>query len=201
MVFLLLIGIVGSNGGNSNSSDKGDDISVNKKVEIVMTDLSVMNRDEIVEWCTSNKINYTIKTEYSETVPKDGVISQSIDSQEKTYEGAKLEVVLSLGEELSQEYKNALKSAESYSRTLHMSKQGIYDQLVSEYGEGFTHEEAQYAIDNIEADWNENALKKAKSYYENLSMSKDAVYDQLVSEYGEQFTAEEAQYAIDHLED
>ncbi|MBP1951738.1 hypothetical protein J2Z27_000773 [Jeotgalicoccus aerolatus] len=29
-----------------------------------------------------------------------------------------------------------------------MSKAGIYDQLVSEYGEQFTPEEAQYAIDN-----------------------------------------------------
>ena len=35
---------------------------------------------------------------------------------------------------------------------MHMSKTAIYEQLVSEYGEEFTEEEAQYAIDNIEAD-------------------------------------------------
>jgi len=30
-----------------------------------------------------------------------------------------------------------------------MSKSAIYDQLISEYGEQFTAEEAQYAIDNL----------------------------------------------------
>ena len=43
-----------------------------------------------------------------------------------------------------------LKKAESYSSTMHMSKKGIYKQLTSEYGEGFTDEEAQYAIDHLD---------------------------------------------------
>ena len=30
-----------------------------------------------------------------------------------------------------------------------MSKQAVYDQLVSEHGEKFTAEEAQYAVDNL----------------------------------------------------
>ena len=84
---------------------------------------------------------------------------------------------------------------------MHMSKQGIYDQLTSEYGEKFDEASAQYAIDNMQADWNANALEKAKSYQNTMNMSKRAIYDQLVSEYGEKFTAEEAQYAIDHLDD
>ncbi len=98
------------------------------------------------------------------------------------------------------EYRNALKKAEIYSETLHMSKQKIYDQLTSEYGEKFSAEAAQYAIDNIQADWNKNALEKARSYQETLHMSKQKIYDQLTSEYGEKFTAEEAQYAIDNLD-
>ena len=83
---------------------------------------------------------------------------------------------------------------------MHMSKQGIYDQLISEYGEKFTEDEAQYAVDNVEADWEANALAKAKDYQENMSMSNSAIYEQLISEYGEKFTEEEAQYAVDHLE-
>ena len=98
------------------------------------------------------------------------------------------------------EYKNALKKAETYSKTMHMSKQGIYDQLVSEYGENFPPEAAQYAIDNLEADYKANALEKAKTYYETMNMSKEGVRDQLVSEYGEKFTQEEADYAINNLE-
>ena len=34
--------------------------------------------------------------------------------------------------------------------TMNMSKDAIYDQLTSEYGEKFTAEEAQYAIDNLD---------------------------------------------------
>lgn len=97
------------------------------------------------------------------------------------------------------EYKSALKKAKSYSDMMHMSKAGIYNQLTSEYGEKFTAEAAQYAIDNVEADWSNNALKKAESYSDSMHMSKAGVYDQLVSEYGEQFTEEEAQYAIDNM--
>ena len=97
------------------------------------------------------------------------------------------------------EYKSALKQAETYSEMMHMSKAGIYDQLTSEYGGQFTAEAAQYAIDNVEADWKKNALESAKTYQDMMAMSPNAIYDQLVSEYGGQFTPEEAQYAIDNL--
>ena len=97
------------------------------------------------------------------------------------------------------EYKSALRKAKSYNNIMHMSKAELYDQLTSEHGEQFTPEEAQYAIDNVDADWKQNALKKAESYQELMAMSPSAIYDQLVSEYGEQFTAEEAQYAVDNL--
>jgi hypothetical protein len=81
-----------------------------------------------------------------------------------------------------------------------MSKAGVYDQLVSEAGEQFTVEEAQYAVDNVEADWKENALKKAQDYQEMMDMSPEAIRDQLTSDYGEQFTAEEADYAVSNLD-
>lgn len=44
---------------------------------------------------------------------------------------------------------NALKKAETYYKEMSMSKSAVYDQLISEYGEQFTKEEAQYAIDNL----------------------------------------------------
>ena len=83
---------------------------------------------------------------------------------------------------------------------MHMSKQGIYDQLTSEYGEDFSKEAAQYAIDNLEADFKKNALEKARTYQESMAMSPNAIKEQLISEYGEKFTEEEAEYAIEHLE-
>ncbi|WP_350001715.1 Ltp family lipoprotein [Pseudarthrobacter sp. WHRI 8279] len=97
------------------------------------------------------------------------------------------------------EYKSALKKAESYSKTMHMSKVGIYQQLTSEYGEKFSPEAAQYAVDNLVADYKANALEKAKSYQENMSMSPEGIRQQLTSEFGEKFTPEEADYAIQNL--
>lgn len=97
------------------------------------------------------------------------------------------------------EYKSALAKAKSYSDFMHMSKQGIYDQLTSEYGEKFPEEAAQYAIDNLNTDYNKNALEKAKDYQKNLNMSTEAIREQLTSEYGEKFTEEEADYAVSNL--
>ncbi|MGV3244276.1 Ltp family lipoprotein [Staphylococcus sp. 11261D007BR] len=93
----------------------------------------------------------------------------------------------------------ALESAKTYADTMHMSKQGIYDQLTADAGDQFSAEDAQYAIDNLKVDYKENALKAAQSYQDDQNMSKNAIYDQLVSSYGDQFTEEEAQYAIDNL--
>lgn len=101
---------------------------------------------------------------------------------------------------VSREYLNALEKARFYSNEMSMSKQGLYDQLTSEYGENFPVEAAQYAIDNLDADYYANALNKAKFYYENMNMSKESIREQLVSEYGEGFTQEEADYAIDNLD-
>lgn len=99
------------------------------------------------------------------------------------------------------EYKSALSQATSYANTQHMSKQGVYDQLVSQYGGQFTAAAAQYGIDNVTADWNANALAKAKQYQSQQSMSPAAIHDQLTSQYGEKFTTSEADYAIQHLND
>ena len=99
------------------------------------------------------------------------------------------------------EYKSALGQAKTYSSMMHMSKQGLYEQLISEYGGKFTAEAAQYAMDNLAADWNANALAKAKTYQNDMNMSPAAIRDQLVSSYGEKFTETEADYAMLHLND
>ncbi|EHM86494.1 Ltp family lipoprotein, partial [Staphylococcus aureus] len=75
-----------------------------------------------------------------------------------------------------------------------------YHQLTSEYGNKFSKDDAQYAIDHLKADYNKNALESAKSYAKSLNMSTREIYDQLISEYGGRFTPSEAQYAIDHLD-
>ena len=97
------------------------------------------------------------------------------------------------------EYKSALKQAGTYSKMMHMSKAAVYNQLTSELGGQFSAEAAQYAVDNVEADWKENALESAKTYQKMMAMSPNAIYDQLTSAFVG-FTEEEAQYAIDNLD-
>ena len=132
----------------------------------------------------------------------DSIQEQEV-SQNEYSESSKIETNIENSkkdESIPTEYKSALKQAKTYSDMMHMSKAGIYDQLTSEYGGQFTEEAAQYAIDNLDADWKKNALESAKTYQNMMAMSPKAIYDQLTSEYGGQFTAEEAQYAIDNLE-
>ncbi|WP_275781892.1 Ltp family lipoprotein [Latilactobacillus curvatus] len=99
------------------------------------------------------------------------------------------------------EYTSALNKAKTYSNTMHMSKKGLYEQLTSDAGEKFSAEAAQYAVDNVNADWNANALQKAKDYQSQQSMSPEAIREQLTSDAGEKFTPDEANYAIQHLND
>lgn len=201
IVLIVIFAIAGGSGGKSKtnysstlSTDKGANT---KKVELV--DFSQMSDDNIANWCKDNNLKCNVSYEYSDSVANGGYIRQTVKAGDKTSEGSVVTVYRSQGKAPTTEQANALKKAESYSKTMHMSKAGIYDQLVSEYGEQFAAADAQYAVDNLKADYNQNALEKAKSYQESMQMSKSAIYDQLVSEYGEKFTPEEAQYAIDNL--
>lgn len=87
---------------------------------------------------------------------------------------------------------NALEQALNYLNYTAFSYTGLMDQL--EY-EGYSEEEAAYAVDNCGADWNEQALKKAESYLEYTAFSYTGLIDQL--EY-EGFTADEAAYGADN---
>ncbi|MDK7742645.1 Ltp family lipoprotein [Helcobacillus massiliensis] len=98
------------------------------------------------------------------------------------------------------EHRNALRSAQNYLDVMPMSKQALFDQLTSEHADKFSKEAAQYAIDNIDADWKENAAKEAKIYQDELAMSRDAIYELLVSEYDGKYTPEEAKYGVDQLD-
>ena len=125
-------------------------------------------------------------------------VACSTTSDEETKTKDTKEKVVETKEDTSvpKEYRNALHKAENYSKMMHMSKQRIYDQLTSEYGEKFDAEAAQYAIDSVVTDWNQNALQTAVDYLDYSSFSYPGLYDQLVYEG---YTAEQAQYAISNL--
>lgn len=95
--------------------------------------------------------------------------------------------------------RRALETAESYLATSGFSKQGLYEQLSSAAGEGFSPAEAQYAVDHVAVDWNKEAVESARSYLEVSPMSKNALIEQLSSSAGEGFTYEQALYAVNKV--
>lgn len=84
--------------------------------------------------------------------------------------------------------KNAIRKAESYLSFTAFSRGRLIEQL--EY-EGFSNEDAVYAVDHINVDWNEQAYEKAKSYLEWGSFSEARLIEQLEFEG---FTSEQAAY-------
>lgn len=90
--------------------------------------------------------------------------------------------------------KNALRSALSYLDYAAFSYTGLIGQLEFE---GYTTDEATYAVDNCGADWKEEALQSALSYLDFSAFSYTGLIEQL--EY-EGFTTEEATYGADNCE-
>jgi len=87
---------------------------------------------------------------------------------------------------------NALKQAQQYLDFMPFSRQGLIDQMTSQYGSGYPVDVATWAVDYLNPDWNAEAAEAAKSYLDTMSFSRDALYEQLTSEYGSQFTPEQA---------
>jgi hypothetical protein len=93
----------------------------------------------------------------------------------------------------------AMASAESYLEMSGFSYHGLYQQLSSSAGEGFTESEAQYAVDHVDVDWNQEAVESARSYLDMMPMSKSELISQLSSSAGEGFTYEQALYAANKV--
>lgn len=92
--------------------------------------------------------------------------------------------------EVPREFQNAVRSANQYLNYTSFSRQGLVDQLLFE---NFSPDAAQYAVDNVDVDWNEQAAKKAQEYLDYTSFSRQGLVDQLLFEG---FTAEQAEYGV-----
>ena len=96
----------------------------------------------------------------------------------------------------------ALNDARFFSDNQRMSKAAIYEQLGSEKYGLYTPEAAQYAMDNLVADYKVNALESGKMLMKaDDSLTKEDVRDYLgnTGSYGGKFTPEETAYAYENL--
>ena len=108
-------------------------------------------------------------------------------------------------EDWTNEQKNAYKSAKQYLQFMAFSRQGLVDQLSSEYGDGYPEDVAEFAVSQLEergeVDWDEQAEKSAREYLNYSSFSKSELIDQLSSEYGGKFTREQAERDVETVYD
>lgn len=70
------------------------------------------------------------------------------------------------------------------------SRTGLIEQL--EY-EGFSREDATYAVDVLNVDWNAQAAQTAADYLDYTSFSRNSLIDQLLYEG---FTQAQAEYGV-----
>ncbi|RJW38678.1 hypothetical protein DXC92_18980 [Clostridiales bacterium TF09-2AC] len=125
----------------------------------------------------------------AETNTADTIVSESEKATvSETVETSSAEPSKATTTEITMGMKNALSKSYSYLSYSAFSYSGLVDQL--EY-EGFSTEEATYAVDNCGADWNEQAAQKAQDYLDYSSFSRSGLIEQL--EY-EGFTKEQAEY-------
>lgn len=93
----------------------------------------------------------------------------------------------------------ACDAAKDYLSFSAFSKQGLFEQLSSSAGSGFTEAEARYAVEHCGGDWKAEAVEAAKNYLEFSSFSRQGLIEQLSSSAGSGFTYEEAVYAVNKV--
>lgn len=104
--------------------------------------------------------------------------------------GSKLTLTLEQPPALSMGQQQAVAKAKSYLGFTAFSRSGLIGQL--EY-EGFSTDDATFAVDYIGVDWNAQAAAKAQSYLDFTSFSRDGLIEQLLYEG---FSQAEAEFGV-----
>lgn len=90
--------------------------------------------------------------------------------------------------------KNAVRSAQQYISVQGFSRNGLIEQLSSDYGDGYNVSDATVAVDSMNIDWNKQAVRSAKQYLSIQGFSCKGLIEQLSSSYGDKYTQSQATY-------
>lgn len=147
--------------------------------------IGLIFNDDPIEQVTSD---VTVNENQSEQV----TITNPVENSEIAVEEVLQEEVQSDG--LSRPQKNAVRTAEQYISMTGFSRDGLIEQLSSEYGNGYEVDDATIAVDSLNIDWNEQALRSAEQYLDMTGFSCDGLIEQLSSSAGSKYTVSEAKY-------
>jgi hypothetical protein len=90
--------------------------------------------------------------------------------------------------------KNAVRSAQKYLSIQGFSRNGLIEQLSSDYGDAYNVFDATIAVDSMNIDWNKQAVRSAKQYLSIQGFSCKGLIEQLSSSYGNMYTPSQATY-------
>lgn len=99
-----------------------------------------------------------------------------------------------LAQSLTGPQKNAARSANSYLSMQGFSRNGLIEQLSSQYGDGYSVVDATAAVDSLTVDWNEQAARSAQQYLSMMGFSCNGLIEQLSSSAGDKYTKSQAAY-------
>ncbi|MEK6199000.1 MAG: Ltp family lipoprotein [Psychrobacter sp.] len=95
---------------------------------------------------------------------------------------------------MTNQQKNAVRSAKNYISISGFSRDGLINQLSSEAGDGYNIDDATIAVDSLDIDYNQQASKAAENYLSFQGFSCDGLVTQLSSDAGDKYTKAQAEY-------
>ncbi len=90
--------------------------------------------------------------------------------------------------------KNAVRSANQYLSMSGFSRDGLIQQLSSDYGDAYKVSDATAAVDSLNVDWNKQAARSAEQYLSMQGFSCKGLIQQLSSSAGDRYTVSQATY-------
>ncbi len=166
LAFFILMGVIGSiNDDSKDTADQVASVDSGKEIEKVETEITAKPTAE------------SAKEPAAEPTDEPAPEPTSEPEKEETPK-------LTMGQ------KNALNKAKDYLDYTAFSRSGLIEQLEFE---GFSNEDATYAVDNCGADWNEQAAITAQDYLDYSSFSHSGLIEQLEFDG---FTTEQAEYGV-----
>ncbi|MFJ4172761.1 Ltp family lipoprotein [Microbacterium sp. NPDC089696] len=188
---------VGGAGGNDVADDKPSSSTVTAEqaveepepaVMVAVPDVTGLTATEALVALSAAGLNPPALTTLADPLAK--VLATTPAAGTEVEKGTEITLTLEEKPKLTLAQENAIRSAQSYLDFSGFSRTGLIGQL--EY-EGFSTEDATFAVDNAGADWNLEAAESAQQYLDFSSFSRDGLYGQL--EY-EGFLPSEIEYGL-----
>lgn len=124
-------------------------------------------------------------------------VTEKIEERTETTNAAIQDVVEEVSTpaepDVSMEFKSALGSANNYIDMMAFSEAGLRTQLEFEK---FPADAIDYAITNVDVDWNFEAVESAENYISTMAFSTPGLKNQLEFEH---FTQEQIDYALNNI--